>query len=122
MKEKMKKKLRPHVLSRYPYRRRKEPEMVNIVKEIQSVLIGIRAAFRKHGICPPTLQKWITRLSVRNLGDELSLQLLSRMTEEQKSNAIEVLSYSSRISSIWILLCLDVICLSLADPLISCFR
>lgn len=89
MKEKIKRKLRPHVLSRDPYRRRKEPEMIDIIKEIQSGLIGIRAASRKHGICRPTLRKWIMRLSVRNLGDELSDQLLSRMTEDQKSKAIE---------------------------------
>jgi len=75
--------------SRDPYKRRDESEMIKIVREIQSGMIGIRAACRKYGLCRKTLRLWITRLSVRNFGDELSDQLLSSMTEDQKSKAIE---------------------------------
>lgn len=75
--------------SRDPYKRREESEMMKIVQEIQSGLIGIRAACRKYGLCRRTLRLWIARLSVRNFGDELSDQLLSGMTEDQKSKAIE---------------------------------
>lgn len=75
--------------SRDPYKRRKETEMVKIIQEIQSGMIGVRAACRKYGLCRKTLRHWITRLSVLKLGDELSDQLLSGMTEDQKSKAIE---------------------------------
>ena len=51
--------------------------------------LGIRASCRKHGVCRPTLQKWIRRLSVRNLGDELSTQLLATMTDDKKSHLLE---------------------------------
>ncbi len=75
--------------SRDPYKRRDECEMIKIVREIQSGMIGIRAACRKYGLCRKTLRLWITRLSVRNFGNELSDQLLFSMTEDQKSKAIE---------------------------------
>lgn len=89
MKEKKVKKKKVYGRSRDPYKRREESEMIKIVKEVQCGLIGIRAACLKYGLCRPTLRHWITRLSVRNLGDELSNQLLSSMTEDQKSKAIE---------------------------------
>lgn len=82
-----KKKIEPK--SRDPYKRREESEMIKVVHEIHSGLIGIRAACRKYGLCRRTLRLWITRLSLRNFGDELSDQLLSSMTEGQKSTAIE---------------------------------
>jgi transposase-like protein len=63
--------------------------MIKIVRDIQSGLVGIRASCRKYGICRPTLQKWISRLSVRNLGDELSNQLLATMTDDQQRKALE---------------------------------
>ena len=75
--------------SRDPYKRREESEIIRIVQEIQSGLIGIRAASIKYGLCRRTLRLWITRLSIRNFGDDLSTQLLSSMTDKQKSNATE---------------------------------
>lgn len=89
MKEKKAKKKKIYARSRDPYKRRDECEMIKIVKEIHSRVIGIRAASLKYGLCRKTLRLWITRLSVRNFGDELSDQLLSSMTEDQKSKAIE---------------------------------
>ena len=89
MKEKRHRKKKIEGKSREPYKRREESEKVKIIQEIQSGLIGIRAACRKYGLCRMTLRLWITRLSVRNLGDELSNQLLSSMTEDQKYNALE---------------------------------
>ena len=44
MKEKLKKKYKPSVLSRDPYKRRSEAEMVQIVKEVNSGIIAKRAA------------------------------------------------------------------------------
>jgi len=88
MKEKTKKRIRSHTLSRDPYKRRDESEMIRVVRDIQSGLLGIRASCRKYGICRRTLQCWITRLSVRTLGDELSNKLLSSMTDDQQSKAL----------------------------------
>ncbi|MEO6001442.1 MAG: helix-turn-helix domain-containing protein [Chitinophagaceae bacterium] len=75
--------------SRAPYKRRDDSEIIKIVREVQSGMIGIRAACKKYGLCRATLRLWITRLSVRNLGDELSNQLLSSMTGDQKNKALE---------------------------------
>ena len=64
-------------------------EMSSIVAQIKSGAIAIRAASRKYQICRPTLQKWIVRLSVINLGSELSNKLLNNMTENRKIDALE---------------------------------
>lgn len=89
MKLKVKRKRQRHVRSGDLYRRRTVKEMTRIVMEIQSGTIGIRAASRKHKICRPTLQKWISRLSVINLGEDLSNKLLAAMTENKKIQALE---------------------------------
>lgn len=89
MKQKGVKKKKIEGRSREPYKRRQESEMIKIVQEVQSGIIGLRAACLKYGLCRRTLRLWITRLSVRNLGDELSNQLLCGMTDNQKSNAID---------------------------------
>ena len=89
MKQKKLRKKKIAEKSRDPYKRRDESEMIKIIHEIQSGLIGIRAACRKYGLCRRTLRLWITRLSLRNLGNEVSNQLLSSMTDNQKSNALE---------------------------------
>ena len=75
--------------SRDPYRRREEAEMGRIVQEVQSGLVSIREACFKYGLCRGTLKLWITRLTVRKFSGKLSTQLLSSMTDNQKSNAIE---------------------------------
>jgi len=82
-----KKKIEPK--SRDPYKRRKEAEMARIIQEIQSGMIGVRAACRKYGLCRKTLMHWITRLSVRTLSNELSTQVLFGMTGDAKSQAAD---------------------------------
>ena len=74
--------------SRDPYIRRTDAEMIKIVKEIQSGLIGIKTACFKYGLCRNTLKLFITRLSIRTLGNELSNQMLSRMNDDQKESAL----------------------------------
>jgi transposase-like protein len=89
MKEKGLKKKKASILSRNPYHRRKESEMIEIVKEINSGMIGKRTACSKYGLNRNTLAHFIRQYSVRNLGDELSNQLLSSMTADQQSSAVE---------------------------------
>lgn len=89
MTEKRVKKKKIDANSRDPYKRRDETEMIKIVQEIQSGLLGIRPACIKYGLNRNTLKLFISRLSVRNLGDELSDQLLSGMTSDQKCDALE---------------------------------
>ena len=74
--------------SRDPYIRRTDAEMIKIVKEIQSGLIGIKTACFKYGLCRNTLKLFITKLSIRTLGNELSNQMLSRMNDDQKESAL----------------------------------
>jgi len=88
----MKNKPRPQVKlnpkSRAPYVRRSDGEMIKIVKEIQTGLISNRAACFKYGLCRNTLKLFITKFSIRTLGDDFSKQLLSRMNEDQKGSAL----------------------------------
>jgi len=74
--------------SREPYIRRTEAEMIKIVREVQSGLIGIKTACFKYGLCRNTLKLFITKLSIRTLGNELSNQMLSRMNDDQKESAL----------------------------------
>ncbi|MEI7492687.1 MAG: hypothetical protein WCK92_14900 [Bacteroidota bacterium] len=74
--------------SRDPYIRRTDGEMIKIVKEIESGLINIRAACFKYGLYRNTLKLFITKFSIRTLGDEFSNQILSRMNDDQKESAL----------------------------------
>jgi len=74
--------------SRDPYVRRSDAEMIKIVREIQSGLISNRAACFKYGLCRNTLKLFITKFSIRTLGDEFSNQILSRMNDDQKESAL----------------------------------
>lgn len=89
MKEKTRKRHRPNVLSREPYKRRSEAEMIRIVIEVNSGIIAKRAACAKYGVNRNTLALFIRRFSVRTLGNDLSTQLLANMTENQKMNLLE---------------------------------
>ena len=73
--------------SRDPYLRRTDGEMIKIVKEIESGLISIRTACFKYGLCRNTLKLFITKLSIRTLGDDFSTQIRSRMNDSQKESA-----------------------------------
>jgi hypothetical protein len=86
IKPKLHVKLEPQ--SRNPYKRRTDGEMIKIVKEIESGLISIRAACFKYGLCRNTLKLFITKFSIRTLGDEFSNQILSRMNDDQKESAL----------------------------------
>jgi hypothetical protein len=88
MKEKIKKKHKASILSRDPYKRRGEAEMVRIICEIQGGMISKRAACKKYGLNRNTLAHWMSRLSVRNLEEQLPNQLFSGMTEDQKIKAL----------------------------------
>jgi hypothetical protein len=89
MMEQVKKRYKPSILSRDPYKRRKEPEMIKIVAEINSGIIGKRAACFRYGVNRNTLALFIRKFSLRTLGNELSTQLLANMTEDQKVNLLE---------------------------------
>ena len=89
MKEKFPKKQRPSILSRYPYKRRKESEMVKIVSEINNGMIAKRAACVKYGLSRNTLALFIRQHSVRNLSNEISNQFFSGMKPNQKTSALE---------------------------------
>ena len=89
MKENTKKKFRPSVLSRDPYKRRTETEMIKIVTEVNKGLIGKRAACSKYGLNRNTLALFIKKFSIRTLGTDISTQLLTNMTDDQKLNLLE---------------------------------
>ena len=89
MTEKFKKRYKPSVLSRDPYKRREASEMVKIVAEVNSGIIGKRAACARYGVNRNTLALFIRKFTMRALGNELSTQLLSNMTENQKVNLLE---------------------------------
>ena len=74
MKEKSPKKKKANLLSREPYKRRKESEMIKIVREVHSGMIAKRAACVKYGLNRNTLALFIRRFSVRNLINELPNQ------------------------------------------------
>lgn len=88
MKENVKKKYRASVLSRNPYKRRSESELIKIIREVNSGIISKRAACVKYGINRNTLALFIRKLSVRTLSDELSGQLLLGMSGDQQSKAL----------------------------------
>ena len=89
MTENTQKKFRPSVLSRDPYKRRTETEMIKIVTEVNQGLIGKRAACSKYGLNRNTLALFIKKFSIRTLGTEISTQLLTNMTDDQKLNLLE---------------------------------
>jgi hypothetical protein len=60
--EKVKKKCRPSVLSKEPYKRRTDPEMIKIITEIHSGRISKRAACAKYGLNRNTLALFIKNL------------------------------------------------------------
>lgn len=87
--EKVKKRYRPSVLSKNPYRRRSESEMIEIITEIHSGRTAKRAACVKYGLNRNTLALFIKKFAVRTLGEDLSVQILSDMTEGKKVELLE---------------------------------
>ncbi len=87
--EKVKKTYRPSVLSKKPYKRRSESEMIEIITEIHSGRRAKRAACVKYGLNRNTLALFIKKFAVRTLGEDLSVQILSDMTEGKKVELLE---------------------------------
>lgn len=77
---------RASILSKEPYKRRSDLEMIKIITDIHSGRISKRAACAKHGLNRNTLALFIRKYSVRTLGEDISTQILSDMTEEKKCN------------------------------------
>lgn len=86
--QKAKKKSKPNLLSRDPYKRRSESEMIKIVLEIQSGVIKKKEACRKYGLNRNTLVNWMRRLSVRTMPQDGPNELLCSMTEKQQDRAL----------------------------------
>lgn len=63
--------------------------MIKIVTEIHSGMVAKRAACIKYGLNRNTLALFIRRFSVRTLGQNISAQMLSNMTEEKKLELME---------------------------------
>jgi len=87
--EKTKNQYRPSFLSKDPYKRRTESEMIKIITEIHSGRISKRAACTKYGLNRNTLALFIRKFTVRTLGQDISTQILSNMTEEKKAELLE---------------------------------
>ena len=89
MQKVLKKKGKPSALSRVPYKRRNESEMIKIVTEINSGLIGKRAACQKYGLNRNTLARFIRQYVLRSLGNEISTQTFATMTDDKKLILLE---------------------------------
>lgn len=89
MAQKAKKKSKPSVLSRDPWKRRSEAEMIKIVREIQAGVVKKKEACRKYGLNRNTLVSWIRRLSIRTVPQGGSDELILEMTEKQHDRALQ---------------------------------
>jgi transposase-like protein len=77
------------VKNRKPYERLSDAEKKKIVHEINSGLIGQRAAARKYGINRNTLIAWITDFSSFNIKPrEVAEEAISNMTENSKTRIL----------------------------------
>jgi hypothetical protein len=85
--KKLKRKKEP--LSREPYRRRQESEMLNIARQIQAGIFSIRGACMKYGMNRNTLKKWLLRISVRSLDDNLSEEIFAEMNQDKQVEALQ---------------------------------
>ena len=62
--------------------------IIKIVKEIESGQMSIRTACFKYGLYRNTMKFFITKFSIHTLGDEFSIQILSRMNYKQKESTM----------------------------------
>ena len=87
MKEKKAPKKEP--ASREPYKRKSIAEKRKIVQEVQSGLIGQRAAARKYGISRQALIRWLNDFAFANLKPkELADETITSMTENTKTKIL----------------------------------
>jgi transposase-like protein len=78
-----------NVKNRKPYERLSDAEKKKIVHEINSGLIGQRAAARKYGINRNTLIAWITDFSSFNIKPrEVAEEAIGNMTESSKTRIL----------------------------------
>ncbi len=90
-----KKKTKTSPLSRFPNVRRSESDMREIIGEISSGAIAIRAACLKYGLCRNTLKLWMTRLSIRTLKDSNKVAISSSMEDDRNAQ-----DYKSQIQQL----------------------
>lgn len=88
MDNKKTRKKRVEYKSRVPYKRLPEEKVIKIIGEIQAGNTGKREVCRKYGLNRQTLQKWIRRLSVRNLAELSTGNLFTSMTDNQQNLAL----------------------------------
>jgi transposase-like protein len=75
--------------SKAPFKRRKASEMAIIIREVQSGYISKRGVCFKYGLNRNTLKKWMVRLSVSNLAEGMSQEILAAMPEEKQIIALQ---------------------------------
>lgn len=85
-------------LSRDPYKRREESEIIKIHCEIDRGMISKLGACKKCGLNRNTLRLWITKLSVRTLEGKISNTFLLKWTKISTTIAD---SRTFQISGIW---------------------
>ena len=76
-------------LSRDPYKRREESEIIKILDEIDRGMISKLGARKKYGLNRNTLRLWITKLSVRTLEGKISNTFFTEMDENKQNNALQ---------------------------------
>lgn len=76
-------------MSRDPYRRRQESEILEIARQIQAGAVTFRGACMKYGMNRITLKKWLLRISVRSLDDNLSEKIFAEMNQDKQVAALQ---------------------------------
>lgn len=89
MTKKLKQKSVSSPLSRDPYKRREESEIIKILDEIDRGMISKLGACKKYGLNRNTLRLWITKLSVRTLEGKISNTFFTEMDENGQNNALQ---------------------------------
>mgnify|MGYP003531882105 FL=1 len=89
MTKKLKQKSVSSPLSRDPYKRREESEIIKILGEIDQGLISKLGACKKYGLNRNTLRLWITKLSVRTLEGKISNTFYTEMDENRQKSALQ---------------------------------
>ncbi|MCT4084701.1 hypothetical protein HZP44_10535 [Elizabethkingia anophelis] len=89
MTKKSKQTPRSSPLSKEPYKRREESEIIRILTEIDKGLISKLGACKKYGLNRNTLRLWITKLSIRTLEGKIPNTFFTEMDENSKNKALE---------------------------------
>jgi len=89
MRKKAKQTPRSSPLSKDPYKRREESEIIRILTEIDKGLISKLGACKKYGLNRNTLRLWITKLSIRTLEGKISNTFFTGMDENSQNEALQ---------------------------------